>query len=95
MRRSDNDPLQSFDGGDVDLGGLAEDNEDMPDFGEADEKETKRQKTDTEKKVFTNTSDGVGKSTAGRNAWKERHKKGKFSKKSRKSERKNKEPLGV
>ena len=95
QHRSDNDPLQNFDG-DVNLDGLQGD-EEMPDFSPADEeKEAKKQKRgDSEKKIFANTKDGVGKSTAGRNAWKEKHRKGKFSGKSRKSERKHKQPLGI
>jgi hypothetical protein len=69
--------------------------EDMPDFGP--ENDSKRQKRDDpmEKKYFANTRDGTGKSTAGRNAWKEKHRKGKFSGQKRKSDRKKKAPLGI
>lgn len=107
QRRLEKDPLQSFNDGDVNLDGLegAEDGddgfeEDMPDFSPGDhgERSAKKQKRDdplTEKKLFTNTRDGTGKSTAGRNAWKEKHRKGKFSGKKRKSERKQKDPLGI
>lgn len=101
QRRSDNDPLQSFNDGDVNLDGLGggddEDDEDMPDFSQGDEeKGSKKQKVDeSEKKIFTNTKDGTGKSTAGRTAWKEKHRKGKFSSKKRKSEKKVKQPLGI
>ena len=101
LRRSDNDPLQSFHDGDVNLDGLVGDDDDegmeMPNFeGDQEEKGAKKQKyTEAEKKVFTNTRDGTGKSTAGRNAWKEKHRKGKFSGKSRKSDRKHKQPLGI
>lgn len=101
QRRSDNDPLQSFHDGDVNLEGLGgeddDDDDNMPDFGQDnDEKAAKKQKVaDAEKKIFTNTKDGTGKSTAGRNSWKERHRKGKFSSKKRKSERKIKEPMGI
>jgi ATP-dependent RNA helicase DDX56/DBP9 len=96
LSRSDNDPLQTFDGGDVDLEGLAgDDEEEMPDFSQGEDA-SKRQKTDdAEKKVFANTKDGVGKSTAGRTAWKEKHKKGQFSGKKRKSEKKKTHPLGI
>ena len=94
FRSSGNDPLQSFNDGDVNLEGLGgggdgdNDDEEMPEFG--DGPASKKQKTsgghdDSEKKVFTSTRDGTGKSTAGRNAWKERHGKGKFSGKKRKS----------
>lgn len=99
-RRSDNDPLQSFNGADdVNLDGLGEDDEDMelPDFSQGgDERTSKKQKVDdAEKKIFTSTKDGTGKSSAGRTAWKERHRKGKFSNKRRKSEKKIKEPMGI
>lgn len=101
-RREDNDPLRSFDGvGDVDLEDVAGKDEDQDDLeaffddgGAADS--NKKQKTDEkESKIFTSTRDGTGKSTAGRNQWKERHKKGTFSGKRRKSEYKTKQPLGI
>eukprot|EP00934_Nitzschia_sp_Nitz4_P005195 Nitzschia sp. Nitz4//scaffold20_size174350//87944//89932//NITZ4_002104-RA/size174350-processed-gene-0.28-mRNA-1//1//CDS//3329541815//5185//frame0 len=96
-RRSENDPLQNFNDEDVNLDGLGPDDDDdeMPDFGQGNEGSNKKQKVDTEKKIFANTRDGTGKSTAGRNAWKEKHKKGKFSGKKRKSERKAKETMGI
>ncbi len=94
QRRSAKDPLQSFDG-DVNLDGLegGDDDYDMVDFGEEDD--NKKQKLETEKKTLLSTRDGTGKSTAGRNAWKEKHRKGKFSKKTRLSDRKKKDPLGL
>lgn len=105
-RRSAKDPLHSFDDGAVNLDGLEGDevgmsmnDEKMSDFGpgETDREDTKRQKRDEsfEKKIFANTRDGVGKSTSGRNAWKEKHRKGKYSGKKRMSERRKKDPLGV
>lgn len=105
-RRTDNDPLQAFDGaGAVDLDKVAgKDDEDaddgMAEFFEDDDDEEepskKKQKPEeSEKQIFTGTQDGTGQSTAGRNKWKERHKKGKFSGKKRKSERKYKQPLGI
>lgn len=97
QRRSDNDPLQSFNDGDVNLEGLDGDDDEMPDFSQQDvERDSKRQKPgDGEKKIFTSTKDGTGRSTAGRNSWKEKHRKGKFSGKKRKSEKKHKQPLGI
>ena len=100
QRRSDNDPLQSFNDGDVNLDGLEgddDDGDDMPDFSQGDEeRDGKKQKRDDgEKKMFMNTRDGVGKSTAGRQAWKEKHRKGEFSGKKRKSEKKFKAPMGI
>jgi hypothetical protein len=98
-RREDNDPLKAFDGaGDVNLEGVeGEEDDELAEFFENgdDEQANKKQKTGEYNKVFTSTKDGTGKSTAGRNAWKERHKKGKFSNKKRKSERKHKQPLGI
>ena len=102
-RRSDNDPLQSFDAAaGANLEGVDDSGEQDPfaeflDEEEGDaEKSAKRQKTsENEPKVYTNTKDGTGKSTSGRQAWKEKHRKGKFSGKKRLSERKAKEPLGI
>ena len=66
------------------------------DDGDDDTAGGKKPKTEeTEAKLYTSTRDGTGKSTAGRNVWKERHKKGKFSGKKRKSERKGRQPLGI
>ena len=99
-RRSDNDPLQSFNDADANLEGLGGDDDqdvELPDFSQGnDERGTKKQKVDdAEKKIFTSTKDGTGKSSAGRNTWKERHRKGSFSNKRRKSEKKLKQPLGI
>lgn len=100
-RREDNDPLRSFDGaGSVNLESVAgEDDDDvLAEFFEDDSAElgsNKKQKIEEERKIFTSTHDGTGKSSAGRNAWKERHKKGKFSNKERKSESKRRKPLGI
>lgn len=74
---------------------------DFMDDGEYDDDSSspnKKQKTgdaEQEKKVFTSTKDGTGRSTSGRTAWKEKHKKGKFSGKKRLAERKHKPPLGI
>jgi ATP-dependent RNA helicase DDX56/DBP9 len=97
-RRSDNDPLQSFDG-EVNLDGVKEGGEDpfaefMDDGEEEGEGGAKKQKSG-ESKLYTNTEDGTGKSSSGRNTWKEKHKKGKFSGKKRLSEKKHKQPLGI
>ncbi|VEU33403.1 unnamed protein product [Pseudo-nitzschia multistriata] len=94
QRRSAKDPLQSFSDGDVNLDGLEGDDFELPDLGEEGRSE-KKQKREEEKKTFMNTHDGTGKSTSGRNAWKEKHRKGKFSKKTRLADRKNKDPLGI
>ena len=76
--------------------GATDFDEDMPEFGGDDTgSSSKKQKTETEKKVYMNSKDGLGKSTSGRNAWKERHRKGKFSGRKKRSERKFKDPLGI
>ena len=96
--RQENDPLRSFDGaGDANLGGVQGEEEDdgLAEFFEEDETESNKKQKTEETKIYTSTHDGTGKSTAGRNAWKEKHKKGKFSGKKRKSERKRKQPLGI
>jgi hypothetical protein len=91
-RRTDNDPLQTFDDGGVDLDDVAakEDADDFADFfddGGEDKSTSKRQTSNGESdKVFASTRDGTGSSTSGRSAWKEKHKKGKYSGKRRKSE---------
>jgi len=98
-RREDNDPLRSFDGaGDVDLddvAGNAEEDDELADFFEDDgddEAASKKLKKE-EGQIFTSAKD-AGKSTAGRNQWKERHRKGKFSSKKRMSDRVGK-PMGL
>eukprot|EP00536_Pseudo-nitzschia_multiseries_P008182 jgi/Psemu1/319321/estExt_fgenesh1_pm.C_2030018 len=95
QRRGAKDPLQSFSDGDVNLDGLEGDDMDLAGLGEDEPTDKKQKREETEKKTLMNTKDGTGKSTSGRNAWKEKHKKGKFSKKTRLSDRKNKDPLGI
>jgi len=106
-RREDNDPLRSFDGAtgvdaankdepdqDDGMAGFFDDDDDDDDDNNGNA--VKKQKTQgDEPKLFMSTRDGTGKSSAGRNQWKERHKKGKFSNKKRKSERKGREPMGI
>lgn len=97
-RREDNDPLRSFDGaGDVDLDDVAGNEDDeLADFfdDDGDDEAASKKLKKEEGKLFKNARDGTGKSTAGRNQWKERHKKGKFSSKKRSSERKGR-TLGI
>jgi ATP-dependent RNA helicase DDX56/DBP9 len=88
QRRTDNDPLQSFDNT-PDVDGAFDEF-----FDDGDVENPKKAKTESEKEIYTSTKDGLGKSTSGRNAWKEQHKKGKFSHKRRKSEPK-KRTVGV
>jgi ATP-dependent RNA helicase DDX56/DBP9 len=98
-RRTDNDPLHAFDG-DTNLGTGDEGDGDgvFAEFMEGDdqgERPSKVPKIVAEEKIFTSTKDGTGLSTAGRNAWKEKHRKGKFSGKKRKTDRKHGQPLGI
>jgi len=82
----DNDPLQTYDG-DVNLDSVEGDGGDGEEFAEFfDEGGRQKKGTDTSEKVLFNTKDGTGRTTSGRSAWKEKHRKGKFSGKRRKSE---------
>ncbi len=75
VRRTDNDPLQSFDADNVNLDNVIdEDNRDASAVGDIESDEV-----DTSLPV-------TNKSTAGRVKWQEKHKRGKFSKKYRKKE---------
>ena len=95
LRRTDNDPLQSFDGDNVNLDSVID--EDGGGGGVIDPAND-----DTEGSTFddplaedgeggnTSTSDMgfvANKSTAGRKKWQEKHKRGKYSKKYQKKEK--------
>lgn len=97
---SSKDPLQSFTG-DATLDGVEGDDEEDPltaefmdDGMDEDDRENKKTKQE-EPKIFANTRDGTGHSTARRQAWKRKHSKGAFSSKPRKSGRKPRAPLGI
>ena len=79
-RRTDNDPLQSFEGGDVTLDGVIGDDAGAGEVGgdASGEKEAKKPK------VFLDSADGTGRSTSGRNRWKEKHSRGQFSRRFKK-----------
>ena len=86
-RRTNNDPLQSYSGENGNLEGVVDgegDGKFEEFFDDGGESTPPAAKPDA--KVFSNTRDGAGKSTAGRNAWKEKHNRGKFSNKKRKSD---------
>ena len=78
MRRTDNDPLQSFDGDNVNLDGVTDENgeeggtQDVEVFDDPIEGDGEEE-DDMLKNV-------PNKSTAGRVKWQERHKRGKYSK---------------
>jgi hypothetical protein len=87
-RRMDNDPLQTYDG-EVNLDsveGEGGEGDEFADFFDEGEGESEKKGENTVEKVLFNTRDGTGRSTSGRSAWKEKHRKGKFSGKRRKSE---------
>jgi ATP-dependent RNA helicase DDX56/DBP9 len=93
-RNKANDPLQNFDG-DVDMGGLlaaeagdgegdaaaAVDEDKFFDGGEEDNDEEITKEEKNQAYLDNAGDDGFGKSTAGRNAWKQKHSKGKFNRK--------------
>jgi len=81
QRRVDNDPLQSFDGDNVNLDGVVgEDDKGIEEFDDpiAGEEE------EADSAAIGNIAN---RSTAGRNKWQEKHKRGKFSKKYQKKEK--------
>mmetsp|Transcript_49941 Transcript_49941/g.120988 ORF Transcript_49941/g.120988 Transcript_49941/m.120988 type:complete len:746 (+) Transcript_49941:159-2396(+) len=99
------DPLQSFNDGDIDLSGLGGDegdeyDDEMPEFGgdaggSSSSNNNRKHKPNNTQTSYAYALEGNTKSTSGRRAWKEKHKKGKFSKKASESERKSNDPLGM
>lgn len=89
-RNKSNDPLQNFDG-DVNMDGLVDedggDNNDEVEIEEdkffegVDDDEEVRKAEKNQEYLDMMQDEGYGKSTAGRNAWKQKHNKGKFNKK--------------
>ena len=92
-RNKANDPLQNFDG-DVNMDGLLDDGDEAAaadggldedkffDNGDGEEEEmTKEEKNQAYLDSINDGDDGYGKSTSGRNAWKQKHGKGKFNRK--------------
>jgi ATP-dependent RNA helicase DDX56/DBP9 len=102
-RRLDNDPLHTVnvvtgDGDEADpLAAFLDDDGDNDDNNDVEHNdiETKKTKVEGDSKVFANTRDRTGHSTAGRNEWKARHRKGRFSNKPRQSQTRTKAPLGI
>lgn len=90
QRRTDNDPLRSFEskGANLEIDGSAAKDKDVDetfseffDDGSMDKDAAdgaKRPRTDKAEtpKVFSSVSDGTGRSTSGRQLWKEKHGKG-------------------
>ncbi len=90
-RNKSNDPLQNFDG-DVNIDGLDGDEDDGDDddaennleekfFQGADDDDRDDGKDARNKAFLDLNQEGYGKSTAGRNNWKQKHNKGKFNRK--------------
>ena len=95
-RNKSNDPLQNFDG-DVNMDGLVGDDEDGAGVGEdgqgglddskffnedeGDDDNEDDMKEGKNQAFLDMHDDGYGKSTAGRNSWKQKHGKGKFNRK--------------
>ena len=77
LRRTDNDPLQSYDGDNVNLDGVAEDGAETANADDAFE-DAITMDGDAE---ADDHGDGNGRSTSGRKAWQEKHGRGKSSKK--------------
>ena len=75
LRRVDNDPLQSFDGDNVNLDGVV----DRDDKGV--EESTEDLIFDDPMEEDENLDNVANKSTAGTKKWQEKHKRGKYSKK--------------
>lgn len=80
LRRTDNDPLQSCDGENVNLDGVAD--ESVGDVNANDAFDDPMSiGDDTEADIGDGDGDGNGRSTSGRKAWQQKHGRGKFSKK--------------
>ena len=93
LRRTDNDPLQSFDGNNVNLDNVVDEdtvgagvaggsNEEVSTFddplaGEGEDEEDNN----------SNMGNVTNRSTAGRNKWQEKHKRGKYSKRNQKKQK--------
>ena len=85
-KKDEKDPLKSFDAAiqeSNDQDGEQEEGHDpfaeFMDDDDRDETTSKKPKVDKDPRIYANAKDGTGQSTAGRNKWKQRHKKGQFS----------------
>jgi ATP-dependent RNA helicase DDX56/DBP9 len=78
VRRTDNDPLQSCDGDNVNLDGVAEDGGDTK---EDEGFEDPMNSNGDDEAGDDDVGDGNGKSTSGRIDWQQKHRRGKFGKK--------------
>jgi len=95
-RRKDNDPLLSGDVNDLGIEGEGEDDDFEDPMEEANddaavEMSTMKNSKDTDaskNRAVLSTTDGTGRSTSGRNAWKEKRRKGKFNQRKQKNKSK-------
>lgn len=87
LRRMDNDPLQSYDGENVNLDGIAENNTtDGPDVGNEEDGDFEDPLGIDDAENDDQAGDGHGRSTSGRVKWQQKHGRGKFSKKRKQSQ---------
>jgi len=95
-RRKDNDPLLSGDVDDLGIEGENGDDDFEDPMEEANddaavEMSTMKNSKDTDaskNRAVLSTTDGTGRSTSGRNAWKEKRRKGKFNQRKQKNKSK-------
>ncbi len=89
-RRTDNDPLQSFDGDNINLDNVQDGNDNNENEGGIDGGAFDDPLAGVDDADYDDADDDgnvVNRSTAGRAKWQERHKRGKFSKKYQKKQR--------
>jgi Superfamily II DNA and RNA helicases len=83
LRRTDNDPLQSYDGENVNLDSVADSNAEGLEEASGDDEFDDPLGTD--EGGDNDQGDGNGRSTSGRAKWQQRHNRGKFSKRRKQS----------
>ena len=86
VRRTDNDPLQSYDGENINLDNV-DGNNDTGNGGGINDSEFDDPLTGVDDAADDYDDNVTNKSTAGRARWQERHKRGKFSKKFQKKQK--------
>lgn len=102
--KDNKDPLKSFDAAisTSETGGEGGKNEGDADpfaeFMEGEdeaEEDSKKPRVDNDPRIYANSKDGTGSSTAGRNKWKQKHKKGQYSIRSKSVSGKRKPVFGI
>ena len=79
LRRTDNDPLQSYDGENVNLDSVAESSAEGLENTNNDDNEFDDPLAIDEGADADDPTDGNGRSTSGRAKWQQKHNRGKFS----------------